>query len=283
MSAKSKVAYVGNGPLAAALAARLQSSYEVTTFGPGAAPSLAGFSVVVINLRSDAEVEALLFGARALADGLARGTIVVDQSPGDPEEARRRARVLQERGVSLVDAPVHCERIDTYPETAALLCGGPSDAVNAVRDVLESLCPKVVHCGDNGSGRTCHLVVSAVAACNRLVTLECATIGLKNGLSLGDMATVLDASSGYNSAIARVLPALETAARTADVDLGSAVKELKLAVELGKRSSAPMLVANVACATFEGAANVLGNDATIDAMSRVYEATAGVAFGARAK
>ena len=132
-------------------------------------------------------------------------------------------------------------------------------------------------------GRTCHLVVSAVAACNRLVTLECATIGLKNGLSLGDMATVLDASSGYNSAIARVLPALETAARTADVDLGSAVKELKLAVELGKRSSAPMLVANVACATFEGAANVLGNDATIDAMSRVYEAAAGVAFGARAK
>ena len=39
-----------------------------------------------------------------------------------------------------------------------------------------------------------------------------------------------------------------------------------------------MLVANLVCSMYEGAANVLGNDATIDAMARVYEAAAGIEF-----
>ena len=278
----TRIAWMGEGPLAAVLLRRLQSSHGAIA-SPPPAGDLAEYRFVVLNLRSDADVEDALFGAGRLAERLSRGAVVIDQSHGDPDEARRRAGVLRERGLSLVDAPVHCERFDTYPDAAALLCGGPSDAVDAVRGLLESICPKVVYCGDIGSGKTCHLVVSAVAACNRLVTLECATIGLKNGLSLGDMATVLDASSGYNSAIARVLPALESGGRTADVDLGTSVTELKLAAGLGKRCDAPMLVANLVCSTFEGAANVLGNDATIDAMARVYEAAAGVAFRPPAK
>ena len=279
----SKIAFIGAGPLAAVLVRRLQSSHDVDAFPSAANASVAESRFLVLSLRSDADVEDALFGTGGLAKRLARGTVVIDQSPGDPDEARRRAGVLRERGVTLVDAPVHCERFDTYPEAAALLCGGASDAVDAVRGVLESVCPKVVYCGDSGSGRACHLVVSAVAACNRLVTLECATIGFKSGLSLGDMATVLDASSGYSSAIARVLPALESGGRTADVDLGASVTELKLASELGKRCAAPMLVANLVCSTFEGAANVLGNDATIDSMARVYEAAAGVTFRQSAK
>ena len=84
-------------------------------------------------------------------------------------------------------------------------------------------------------------------------------------------------------AIARVLPALDSGGRTADVELGASVTDLKLAAELGKRCSAPMLVANLVCSTFEGAANVLGNDATIDAMSRLYEVAAGVTFRQPAK
>jgi 3-hydroxyisobutyrate dehydrogenase len=279
----SKIAYIGTGPLVAVLMRRLQSTHEVVAFPSAAGASVAESRVVVLNMRSDGDVEDALFGTGGLANRFARGTIVIDQSPGDPDETRRRAGVLRERGVSLVDAPIHCERFDTYPEAAALVCGGASAAIDAVRSVLESLCPKVVHCGDSGNGRACHLVVCAVAACNRLVTLECATIGIKNGLSLGDMATVLDASSGYNSAIARVLPALDSGGRTADVELGASVTDLKLAAELGKRCSAPMLVANLVCSNFEGAANVLGNDATIDAMSRMYEAAAGVTFRQPAK
>ena len=273
-----KIGYVGSGPQVAALTRRLKASHVVVSSESVASAAVAGCSVLVVNMRSDAEVEDALFGTERLAERLARGTIVIDQSRGDPDEARRRAGVLRERGVSLLDAPVHCENLDTFPETSAILCGGAADAVESVRAVLEAICPKVVYCGDSGAGRTAYLVVSTVAACNRVVTIECGTIGLRNGLSLADMATVLDASSGYNNAIARVLPALATRGRTSDVTLPAAVGDLKLAVELGKRSTAPMLVANLVSSLFEGAATSLGSDATIDAIARVYEAAAGVEF-----
>ena len=273
-----KIGYLGSGPLTAALARRLKASHDVLSSESAALAGVTDCSVVVVNMPSDAEVDEALFGAGRLAERLARGTILIDQSRGDPEEARRRAAVLRERGVSVVDAPVHCENLETFPETSAILCGGAADAVESVRGVLETMCPKVVYCGESGAGRTACLVVSTVAACNRMVTIECGTIGLRNGLSLTDMATVLHASSGYNNAIARVLPALATRGRTSDVALEAAVRDLKLAVELGKRSTAPMLVANLVSSMFEGAARSLGSDATIDAIARIYEAAAGVEF-----
>ncbi len=178
----------------------------------------------------------------------------------------------------MLDAPIHCERIDAMPEASAIMCGGPHDAVQSVRTILEAICPKIVHCGDTGSGQAARLVVAAVAACNRLITYECATVGVKNGLTIEHMAAVLDRSSGSNSATARVLPVLATAQPTTDVPLAAVAEDLTRASRLAMRSGAPMLVANLACAMVETAAAQLGADATLDALARTFEAGAGIRF-----
>ena len=117
------------------------------------------------------------------------------------------------------------------------------------------------------------LVVAAIAACNRLITYECAAMGAKNGLTIADMATVLNKSSGYNSASARVLPALAANEQTADVTLGSWANDLRKASALGMRYGAPMLIATMARSTLDAASNRLGESATVDSWRRSGRST----------
>lgn len=255
-----RIAYVGTGPLADAAARRLARAHEVARAGAG--------NCAVIFLCAASQSEALLS-----LQGLAAGQIVIDQTPGDPDQARANADELREKGVVLLDAPIHCEHVDAMPEATAITCGGPAEVFAAVRPILECICPKVVYCGDTGSGQAARLVIAAVAACNRLVTYECAAVGLANGLALEHLAEVLNRSSGYNSAAARVLPALARGGKTADIALGAIVEELRLASRLAARCGAPLLLANVGRSIFEAAAAELGTTASLDELARFAHET----------
>jgi 3-hydroxyisobutyrate dehydrogenase len=185
---------------------------------------------------------------------------------------------LAQRGVVLLDAPIHCELATELADTAAILCGGPQQAVDAVRPLLEIICPKVIYCGDTGAGHAMRIVTGTIAACNRLVTYECAAIGFTNGVALQDLATVITQSSGYNSATKRVLPVLADGGPTADVTLGEEAEVLRLAARLGRRTGAPMFVATTAGCLIESAAAAYGAAATLDALARIHATGAGIDF-----
>lgn len=199
-----------------------------------------------------------------LSAELSSGTIVVDLTAGDPEQARGAAASLQQRGVSFIDAPLHCEMYSALPDTAAITCGGLAEAVDSVRPVLEAICPKVIHFGEAGNGRAAGLVIATVAAANRMVTYETAAMGFRNGLSVEDMGTVLTRCSGNNSGTVRVLPAIATGSKTADVSLRSVVADLTASSQMAARVGAPMLIGNLLRSLLQAESNRLGTAAGLD-------------------
>ena len=78
---------------------------------------------------------------------------------------------------------------------------------------------KVIHFGATGSGHTARLLVGAAADLQPMATCEGAAAGFSNGLSIADMALVLNRSSGVNSGTERVLPHIGTGGRTTDMPL----------------------------------------------------------------
>lgn len=285
------VGIVGSSALAAAVLRRLVETYRVHVFledrsrEPGdtriaAAPSLAQLArsadVLLVCAASAADVRDLLLGPAGLCEGLSPGKIVIDLTPGDPVQARAMAAEMQQRGVAFIDAPIHCERLGALPDTAAITCGGPADAVESVRQLLEAICPKVVHVGEAGSGRAARLVVATVAAANRLVTCECAAMGFRNGLSVEDMGTVLTRCSGYSSGTARVLPAIAAGGRTADVSLRSVVEDLTMASQLAMQVGAPLLIGNLVRSLLQAESNGLGALAGLDDTFRLFRDAIGM-------
>jgi 3-hydroxyisobutyrate dehydrogenase len=290
-----RVGYVGLGAMGAALARRLMLSRKLHVFDirPGVVrafaaegaiaatdlPSLArACDVIVICVPTSAVAREALFGKDGLAEGLSSGKIVVDQTTGDPTQTRSIAADLEKIGVSLVDAPVSGGPRGAVAGTIAIMCGGPADAFEKVRPILESVSPNIVYCGQTGNGHVAKLINNAVASCNRLLTYEAASIGVKYGLKLEDMAKVINKSTGWSGASERILPALSGGKPTADFQLQLMVKDLRLAAQMGINCGAPMLIAGTVRSLFEIGAHQLGGAANLDEMGRLFELMADIKF-----
>jgi len=283
------VGILGSSALAVAVARRLATGHRVHVLSHERSGELAYGSVTTVAGTAElartckvllvcaASGGASLWQQSGGADSgaeLPSGTIVIDMTAGDPEHARGVAASLQQRGVSFIDAPLHCELYGALPDTAAVTCGGPADAIESVRPLLEAICPKVIYFGEAGSGRAAGLVVATVAAANRMVTYETAAMGFRNGLSVEDMGTVLTRCSGNNSGTVRVLPAIATGGQTADVSLRSVVADLTAASQLAARVGAPMLIGNLVRSLLQAESNRLGAAAGLDdSFSFFHEAT----------
>jgi 3-hydroxyisobutyrate dehydrogenase len=234
--------------------------------------------VIFICVPTSAIVKEVVFGKGGLAEGLAPGKILVDQTTGDPTITRAIAADLEKLGVALVDAPVSGGPRGAVAGTIAIMCGGPADAYAAVRPVLESISPNIIHCGQTGNGHVAKLINNAVASCNRLLTYEAASIAVKSGLKLSDVSAVINKSTGWSGATERILPVLSEGKATADFQLALMAKDLKLAARMGMDCGAPMMVTNAVRSLFEIGAHELGGTCNLDDMARLFESMGDVNF-----
>lgn len=289
------IGYIGLGAMGGALARRLMLSRKVHVFdirpdvvrefaeeGALATADLASLGrncdVIFICVPTSTAVREALFGRSGLAEWLSPGKVVVDQTTGDPVQTRSLAADLELRGVPLVDAPVSGGPRGAVAGTIAIMCGGPSDAFEKVRPILELISPNIVYCGKTGNGHVAKLVNNAVAACNRLITYEAVAMGFKYGLAIDEMSKVINKSTGWSGASERILPVLASGGQTANFQVKLMAKDLKLASQMGISCGAPMLIANMVRSLFETAANELGGAANLDQMKHLFEAMADIKF-----
>ncbi|WP_244618236.1 NAD(P)-dependent oxidoreductase [Rhodoferax sediminis] len=290
-----RVGYVGLGTMGGALTRRMMLSRKMRVFdvrpevvhgfeseGATSAADLRSLArecdVIFICVPTSAIVRDVVFGKGGLAEGLAPGKIIVDQTTGDPTMTRSIAADLQKLGVALVDAPVSGGPRGAAAGTIAIMCGGPADSYATVQPILASISPNLVYCGQTGNGHVAKLIQNAVASCNRLLTYEAATIAVKYGLRLEDMATVINKSTGWSGASERILPALSEGKATADFQLQLMAKDLKLAGRMAMDCGAPMLIAGTVRSLFEIGVHELGGTANLDSVAQLFESMAGIKF-----
>jgi 3-hydroxyisobutyrate dehydrogenase len=286
-----KIGLIGSGPLAGFIGRQLAGKFDVVTFDlaeqggfhtekPEAAKSAAAIAresdVVLVCAEASDGISAMLVGPEGVPAEMKAGSIVVDFGQADPDKTRSLARDLESADITLVDAALHTENMQAINESSAILCGGERGAVESLQEVLKAVCPTVVYCGDVGSGQAARLVVATVAACNRLITYECAAMGAANGLTLADMGIVLNKSSGYNSASARVLPALVSGTPVADVTLREVSYDLALASTVAMRYGAPMFIGTLVGSLVNAASNRLGGGSSLDDLVTIWQADAGL-------
>lgn len=292
---QARIGYVGLGAMGGALVRRLIPGHKITVFdsrkeavaafeaeGAVGAKDLASLArdcdIVFVCLPTSAIVREVIFGPGGLAEGLSPGKIVVDQTTGDPAVTRGIAADLQKLGVSLVDAPVAGGPRGAVAGTLAILCGGPAEAFASVRPLFDQISPNSVYCGVSGNGHIAKLVNNALATCNVLLTYEAASLAVKYGLKLADVAKVINLSTGASAASERILPSLSEGRDTADFKLQLMLKDLKLVQRLAMDCGVPMLISNAVCNLYEAGTHQVGPTANIDAMARYFESAGNLQF-----
>ncbi len=285
--------YVGLGNMGGALARRLllTRSLRVHDLKPEAVQALAAegaqpaqslealgraCEAVMLCLPTSNEVREAIFGEGGLAEGMAPGGLIVDQTTGDPNATRAMAAELAERGLELIDAPVSGGPHGAAAGTIAIMVGGTATQFAQMRPVFEAISPNVFHCGAVGAGHAMKLVNNVISASVRAATFEAIAMGVKNGLSLAACAEVLHKGSARSYTTEFTLPRLADGSGKSNFALELMLKDVRLATELGSESGAPMFVANVVRNLFQQAVNEHGGGEDVNALIHTVERNAGV-------
>ncbi len=262
------VAFIGVGKIGTPMAERLIAAGHnlvIHDKNRDAAERMSGPNVVVADsaaaaagacdtvltcLPGPTEFNDLLFGEDALAGDLCEGSVLVDHTTNSPTVISSAAEQLENKGVSLIDAPVSggVEGARTGDLTA--LVGGDDNDVDRVRPYLDAMCSSVFHLGPVGSGTVAKLMNNLACFTLDQVIAECLTIGVKAGV---DPKSLFDALKG--SALGKGgninVRLVETFMRS-DFEprftLNGAHKDLSLAVELADGLDVPLRISPLALA-----------------------------------
>jgi 3-hydroxyisobutyrate dehydrogenase-like beta-hydroxyacid dehydrogenase len=213
---KTRVGFAGLGLMGSRMARNLSSKgFPLTVWNrtAGRAASLVasgaqeaatpralaeGTDVVVACVSDPAAVEAVIFGADGLLEGVRPGFRYVECSTVSPGVTRRVAEALRDRGADMIEAPVTGSRNGAEQATLLFMVGGRPEVLDELRPILDAMGTKAIHCGDIGDATTVKLIGNSVISFMLEALAEGAVVARKAGIPLEKLIEVIQAS-GYAS------------------------------------------------------------------------------------
>jgi 3-hydroxyisobutyrate dehydrogenase/2-hydroxy-3-oxopropionate reductase len=149
--------------------------------------------------------------------------------------------LVEERGASLLDAPVSGSVPLVERGELTVMVGGDAAALEQARPVLDVLAAKVIHVGELGAGATVKLVVNAVLHGLNLAISEGLVLAEQAGVARTAAYEVLASSAVAAPFVHYKRAAFERPEQTpVAFSLDLAAKDLDLALGLAERAGATM-------------------------------------------
>jgi 2-hydroxy-3-oxopropionate reductase len=166
------------------------------------AADVARLSDTVITMLPDTpDVQAVLFGAQGVAEGLTPGKTVVDMSSISPMETRSFAQRIETLGCDYLDAPVSGGEVGAKAGTLTIMVGGPAEAFARAKPLFEAMGRNITHVGEVGAGQVTKVANQIIVGLNIAAVAEALVFATKAG---ADPARVRQALMG-GFAASRVL------------------------------------------------------------------------------
>ncbi len=256
--AKERIGFVGTGIMGKPMALNLlKAGYRLTIHNrtrtkaeqlltEGAAwaanpADVANRSDVVITCVTDTpDVRQVLLGKSGVIAAARPGLICIDMSTISPAATKEMGQILEGKGVTLIDAPISGGEIGAIEGKLSIMMGGPKEAVEKVRPVMEVMGRTVTYCGPLGSGQMTKLANQIMVIHTIMSLAEGLAFAEKAGL---DLETTLKVTSA-GAAASHSLKALGPKVIAGDlkpafmVDLQQ--KDLRLVLEYAEQLKQPL-------------------------------------------
>lgn len=292
-----KIGFIGLGRMGSHMARNLAAAgHEVAAYDvlpdavaevantPGirAATSVADAArdadIVCASLPSPQAVEQIAIGEGGVLESLREGGTFIDLSTNAPSVVRALAPVLAEKGIQMLDAPVAGGTGGAQHATLSIMVGGDEQVFETMRPVLSAIGNKLFYCGDIGAGSVVKLCNNIAAQGYSMVLAEVLTMGVKAGVELKTLATVIGSSTGTAHRLVNGFPTglFRRAFLPAPFSLNLSNKDTRLALELAHEVDVPMAVGEM---VLQDQAVLLERglgELSTDALVQVQEERAGV-------
>ncbi|MEY3969427.1 MAG: hypothetical protein RL617_440 [Pseudomonadota bacterium] len=205
-----KVGFIGLGIMGAPMAEHLnKAGHQLFLNTIGDMPAWVGGSsakvcasakevtqhadIIIIMVPDTPDVEAVLFSANGVAEGMAKGKIVVDMSSISPIATKGFAQKIRDLGGSYLDAPVSGGEVGAKNATLTIMVGGDEAIFSRVKPLFELMGKNITLVGENGAGQTTKVANQIIVALNIEAVAEALVFAAKAG---ADPARVRQALMG---------------------------------------------------------------------------------------
>jgi len=149
--AKERLGFIGIGIMGEPMVRNLlKAGYEVTVhtrtkskaeelicegavWAESPAEVASGSDVVITCVTDTPDVRAVLLGENGVIEGAREGLICVDMSTISPAATKEMGRILADKGVTLIDAPISGGEVGAINAKLSIMMGGGEEAIESVR------------------------------------------------------------------------------------------------------------------------------------------------------
>jgi 3-hydroxyisobutyrate dehydrogenase len=181
------------------------------------------------------DVQAVLFGPQGAAQTLPDGACVIDMSTISPDATRDFAEQLQQRGITLLDAPVTGGDVGAQQGTLTIMVGGDAKAFETARPILEHMGRRIVHVGPSGCGQMLKACNQVLCAVNMIAVCEAMTLAKRSGLDLPQAIETLSSGAGGSWALANLGPRIAGADHAPAFMIELIQKDLRIVQDAAQR------------------------------------------------
>ncbi|MGH2468483.1 MAG: NAD(P)-dependent oxidoreductase [Chloroflexota bacterium] len=162
--------------------------------------------VVCTSLPAPRDVESVVTGPNGLLENMKAGSVYIDLSTNAPSMVRKLSALLKEKGIDMLDAPVSGGVGGAENGTLSIMCGGEKAVYERVQPVLSAMGTKLFHCGASGAGSVVKLCNNIAGQAHAVIMGEVLSLGVRAGVELKTLASVIAVSTGTNSRLTGSFP-----------------------------------------------------------------------------
>lgn len=252
------IALIGAGAMGGAIGARLVATGAAlrvfdldpvkvaalvelgATSAPSAAEAARGARAVILSLNAGHIVRAAVFGTGGVAEGAAKGTLVIDMSSIDPVATKALAEEASAQGLRWVDSPLSGGIPKAATGELTLMQGGEPGDVAEAQEVLRGVASNQTRMGGPGAGQTTKLINQVLCGLGFLAVAEATALAEAAGVDAAMIPKALAGGRADSAILQEYMPrmAARDYRRTGRID--NMVKDLNGAADLARVTGTAM-------------------------------------------
>ncbi|WP_193089563.1 NAD(P)-dependent oxidoreductase [Advenella sp. FME57] len=227
---------------------------------------------IITMLPTSTIVETVLTGTDGVLAALNPNTVVIEMSSGIPTQTLRLAKLTQQAGGSLIDAPVSGGVARARTGELAIMVGGADEIIQRARPILSVMGKTISHTGDVGSAHAMKALNNLVSAGGFLIGIEALLIGQRFGLDPSVMIDILNASTGMNNSTQKKFKQFVLSRKfDSGFGLDLMIKDLTIATGIAAESATPAPFSALCREMWASAAGLLGPGQDHTALAKLLE------------
>ena len=168
---------------------------------------IAQNSDIIITIVTDTpDVENVILGDNGVAEGIQKGSVVIDMSTISPSATQKIATALQDKGAEMLDAPVSGGDTGAIAGTLSIMVGGNQKVFDRCLPILESMGKNINLIGGHGAGQMTKLCNQVAVSVANLAMAEALILGAKANLNMEKMLGAISGGAAGSWQLSNLAP-----------------------------------------------------------------------------